>query len=68
MISNVFNNIPPPKVFSYTIPLNYSVGYDVLSHNHVEMMLVYRTMIVLSLLKFCVLFMLFVFANTHSGV
>lgn len=54
MISKVFNNTPPPKVFSYTIPLNYSVGYDVLSHNHVEMMLVYRTMVVLSLLKFCV--------------
>lgn len=45
MISKVFNNTPPPKVFSYTIPLHSIVGYDVLLHNHAEVMLVYRKVV-----------------------
>lgn len=76
MISKVFNNTPPTKVFSYTIALNYIVGYEVLSHNHVEVMLAYRTMVGLSLLKlfvggsmfFCYVIMLCVFASKYSGV
>lgn len=51
VISKVYNNTPPTKVFSYTIALNYIVGYEVMSHNHVEVMLAYRTMVGLSLLK-----------------